>query len=368
MMVAGRKYILLYPLSLLYGFITSTRNFLYNTGILKGKEYNLPVICVGNITVGGTGKTPHCEYLANFLKANFKVALLSRGYRRSGNSFLIAGQGSTSAEIGDEPLQIYLKNPDILVAVDGNRVRGIENILRIKPDTEVIILDDGFQHRRLIPGLSILLTDFSRLMIRDHLLPYGELRESISNMYRADIILVTKCPPDISPIQRRIVVKEMKKAPYQNLYFTTYTYGDICQVFGENTPGDRDKTDDINATATDVLLVTGIANPDQFAEYVKSRYRIACHLRFPDHHRYSEKEIAVIINALRSICSERKIIITTEKDAVRLKELINIVPEDECALFYYIPVKVHFLNDDSEEFNNLITDYVRKNKRNNRLS
>lgn len=359
--MARKKYILLYPLSLIYGFITWFRNFLYNTEILSGKEFKIPVICLGNITVGGTGKTPHCEYIINILKDRFKVVFLSRGYKRRTKGFILAGPLSGTDDIGDEPMQIYLKFPGITVAVDTNRVRAIEYILNEKPDTEVIILDDGFQHRRLVPGLSVLLTDYNRLMIHDHLLPYGELRESIKNMYRADIILVTKCPPDLSPIQRRIIVKDMKKAPYQNLYFTTFAYGSPVPVFSDILKIFPDE----EAGQTEVILVTGIANPDPLVDYAEKKFREIHHLRFPDHHRYVENDVFRILDAYNSLKADRKIILTTEKDAVRLRE---IVPANVKSSFYYIPVTIQFLNDDSEEFNNLITDYVRKNKRNNRLS
>ena len=228
------KYILkifLYPLSLLYGLITGIRNFLYDTGILSTVEFNFPVICVGNITVGGTGKTPHTEYLAGLLRENFKVATLSRGYKRKTRDFRIASSSSLVSDIGDEPLQIFRKFPDILVTVDRNRVHGVNRILQGYPETEVIILDDAFQHRRITPGFSILLSDFERLIVRDHMLPYGNLRENKGNMRRADIILITKSPENISPIQRRLIVKEVNKSPYQNLYFTSFIYKPPVPVF-----------------------------------------------------------------------------------------------------------------------------------------
>jgi tetraacyldisaccharide 4'-kinase len=223
--------ILLYPFSLIYGAITGIRNFLYNTSILPRHEFRIPVICVGNITVGGTGKTPHTEYLIELLSKSFRIATLSRGYMRKSRGFRIASPSCDVSEIGDEPMQIYRKFPEVTVAVDRNRLNGVNEILREKPDTEVILLDDGFQHRSLTPGFSILLTDFNRLMINDHLLPYGRLRESVENMNRADIIIITKSPLKISPIQRRIIVKEISKAAYQNLYFTSFEYKDPLPVF-----------------------------------------------------------------------------------------------------------------------------------------
>ena len=230
------KNIFLYPLSLLYGLITSIRNFLYDSGILPSVEFPFPVICVGNITVGGTGKTPHTEYIVGLLRENFKVATLSRGYKRKTRDFRIASASSLVQEIGDEPMQIFRNFPDVVVTVDRNRVHGVNMILEEYPETEVIILDDGFQHRRITPGFSILLSDYERLIIRDHMLPYGNLRENKGNMRRADIILITKSPENISPIQRRLIVKEIDKSPYQNLYFTTFRYKPPVAVYWKKRP------------------------------------------------------------------------------------------------------------------------------------
>lgn len=364
----GKRNILLWPLSLIYGLVTGLRNFLYNTGVLGSREFHLPVICVGNITVGGTGKTPHCEYLIDLLKDRFRVALLSRGYRRKTKGFLMAGPTSGAVEIGDEPAEIKARFPDVTIAVDGNRARGIENILREKPDVEVIILDDGFQHRSVTPGLSILLTDYSRLMIHDYLLPYGELRESPKNMSRADIILVTKCPPDLSPIQRRIVVKDMKKAAYQNLYFTTYKYGNPLPVFKSSVYYGNDSEGFEQKSISGVLILSGIANPAPFNEYIKTMFAETRKLNYPDHHNFGEDDLRRIEAELATLPAGRRLILTTAKDAVRLREIADKVTEELKKIFYYIPVQVDFLNDDRDEFNRLITEYVRKNKRNNRIS
>jgi len=356
---------LLYPLSLIYGAITRTRNFLYSSGILHRHEFSIPIICVGNITVGGTGKTPHSEHIISILKDKFRVALLSRGYRRKSRGFRFVTPEMLPGEAGDEPLQISRKFPDITVAVDSDRVNGVNMIIKEYPGTEVIILDDGFQHRRILPGFTVLLTDFNNLMIRDHLLPYGNLRESYMNMYNADVILVTKCPEDLSPIQRRIIVKEINKAPYQNLYFTAISYKaplpvfqgvEPCQVFSDS-----------KTHRPDVILVTGIARPEPLKEYVGKMAGEIRHLCYPDHHNFSEKDLVKIIDEFSAVQSPEKFIITTEKDAVRFMEFTNIA-ESLKSSFYYIPMGVKFLNDDQEEFDNLITDYVRKDKRNNRIS
>jgi tetraacyldisaccharide 4'-kinase len=354
------KNIFLYPLSLVYALITGIRNFLFNTGFLSSVEFNLPVICVGNITVGGTGKTPHTEYITGLLRKNFKVATLSRGYKRETRDFRIASSSSTVSEIGDEPMQIFRKFPDVLVTVDRNRVNGVRKILEERPDTEVIILDDGFQHRRITPGFSILLSDFERLFVRDNILPYGNLRESKENMRRADIILITKSPSDISPIQRRLIVKEIAKAPYQNLYFTSFIYESPVPLFDKSSTG-MTASEISEPEKCGVVLVTGIANPQPLKDYLHNRFHEIIHLSFPDHYSYKEKDIHSISNAYKELKSPARYIFTTEKDAVRLQEFTNIAEPVRSALFY-IPVSIHFLNDDKDEFDNLIVDYVRKNK------
>jgi tetraacyldisaccharide 4'-kinase len=359
------KNIFLYPLSLVYGLITGIRNFLYDTGLFPSKEFDLPVICVGNITVGGTGKTPHTEYLAGLLRRDFKVATLSRGYKRDTCDFRIASSSSPVSEIGDEPIQIFRKFPDVLVTVDRNRVHGVEKILEEKPDTDVIIMDDGFQHRRITPGFSILLSDFERLFVRDSMMPFGNLRERKENMRRADIILITKSPRDMSPIQRRLIVKEVAKAPYQNLYFTSFAYKTPVHIFDSND-NDITSSEAWIPQNSGIVLITGIANPQPLKDYLQMKCSEIIHLAFPDHYNFNEKDIQSISDAYDELKSPVRYLFTTEKDAVRLREFTNIAEPIRSALFY-IPVDIHFLNDDKDEFDNLIVDYVRKNKRNNRV-
>jgi tetraacyldisaccharide 4''-kinase len=360
-----RKNILLYPVSLLYGLITGFRNLLYDSGILPSVEFPFPVICVGNITVGGTGKTPHTEYIAALLKENFKVATLSRGYKRKTRDFRIASSSALVSDIGDEPMQIFRNFPDVLVTVDRNRVHGVKRILQENPETEVIILDDGFQHRRITPGFSILLSDFERLIVRDHMMPYGNLRESKGNMRRADMILITKSPENISPIQRRLIVKEIDKSPYQNLYFTTFRYKPPVPVFENCNEGTQ--SDISEGTGCGIVLITGIANPLPLKEYLQKSFNEIIHLSFPDHHNFSEKDLLNIFSEYNNLKSATKYLFTTEKDAVRLREFTNIAEPIRSA-FFYIPIGIHFLNEDKDEFDNLIIDYVRKNHRNNRVS
>jgi tetraacyldisaccharide 4'-kinase len=357
--------ILLYPVSLIYGLITSLRNFLYDHGILSSAVFPVPLICVGNITVGGTGKTPHTEYLVDLLGKNFKVATLSRGYKRKTNDFRIASLDTTVSEIGDEPMQIFRKFPKTLVTVDKKRVDGVRRILDIASDTEVIILDDAFQHRSLTPGLSILLSDFERPITKDHMLPYGNLREYKSNMRRADIILITKCPKNLNAIQRRLIVKEIGKAPYQNLYFTSLSYKAPLPVF--NNEKEESYFDLTKCTGCGIVLITGIANPKPLKEYLQKFFGEITELIYPDHYTYKDKDIAAITDAFNALRSPSRFLMTTEKDAVRLREFTNI-EEHVRSVMFYVPVGITFLNDDKEEFDKLIIDYVRKNKQNIRIS
>jgi tetraacyldisaccharide 4'-kinase len=364
--MAATRNILLYPVSLLYGLITGLRNFLYDSGILSSTSFPVPVICVGNITVGGTGKTPHTEYLLSLLEKDFKVAVLSRGYKRKTRDFRIASVSSDVSEIGDEPLQIFRKFPDVLVAVDRKRVRGVRFIMELSPQTEVIILDDGFQHRSITPGLSILLSDFERPFMRDYMLPFGNLREDKSNMRRADIILITKCAKNLNAIQRRIIVKEVGKAAYQNLYFTSFSYKAPMSLFGSRHE-EANRLDLAKCAGSGIVLITGIANPRHLKEYLLKFFNEITELTYPDHYSFKENDIIDIESAYKNLASETRYLITTEKDAVRLREFTDI-DEAVKSAFYYIPVTIHFLNDDKDEFDNLVVDYVRKNRRNHRIS
>jgi tetraacyldisaccharide 4'-kinase len=364
--MSDTRNIFLYPVSLIYGLITAIRNFLYDTGIFQSTSFPIPVICVGNITVGGTGKTPHTEYLVDLLCKNHRVAVLSRGYKRKTSDFRIASLSSGVTEIGDEPMQIFRKFPDILVAVDRKRVNGVRRIMEMAPGTDLIILDDAFQHRSIRPGFSILLSDFERPFIRDHMLPFGNLREDKSNMRRADIILITKCPKNLNPIQRRLILKETGKAPYQNLFFTSFSYRAPLPVFFTLSNGAKD-LDLTKCHDTGIVLVTGIANPKPLKDYLHKFFGEITELIYPDHYSFKDKDLSSITNAYNNLRSPSKYLITTEKDAIRLREFTDL-EEPVRSSFFYIPVGIHFLNDDKDEFDNLILGYVRKNKRNNRIS
>ncbi len=345
--------VLLLPLSIIYGLVVQTRNFFFHIGILKSRSFSVPVICVGNITVGGTGKTPHTELLIAELKKKFKVACLSRGYKRKTSGFVLAGANSTVRQIGDEPMQIKNKFPDITVACDGNRIRGIEKLLSQNPAPEVIILDDAFQHRYVQADKNIVLVDYNRPVHEDCLLPAGRLREHTSALKRADYIIVTKCPPNLQPIERRILSKHLKIKPYQQLFFTTLKYGNIQGLSSRAIHIQPGKD-------SGILCITGIARPAPYIEYLKTFTSHVTELHYPDHHNFTKKDIQHIEKTFQEIKHEKKYIFTTEKDAVRLKTC-NLTEEVKKRI-YYIPVVPVFIKNESS-FLNEISEYVRKNQK-----
>lgn len=352
------RFLFFYPLSLIYGFVTSVRNTLYDLKILKSKEFSLPVISIGNIRVGGTGKTPHVEYLVSLLKDDTRIATLSRGYKRKTRDFRIVNENSTVHEAGDEPVQLKRKFPEITVAVDNDRVHGISALINQNKDLNGIILDDAFQHRKVKPGFSILLTDYHNLFTRDHLLPYGRLREKKHEKRRANIIIVTKCPGNLNPMERRLVQKEIKPFPYQDMFFTTIHYGEPKPVFGANSSWTNRK---LLTEKPHVVLVCGIAHPELLISYTKKFASSLKSFIYPDHHNFKPSDIQKIADSFQSL-DKPSLILTTEKDATRLREMKNIPGNIKTNLFY-IPIEVGFLENKKEKFDKLIFDYVKKNKR-----
>lgn len=348
----------LLPLSWLYGLAVSLRNELFALGILKERSFSIPVISVGNITVGGSGKTPHVEYLIRLLQDYIKVGVLSRGYKRKSHGYVLADDNSTMRDLGDEPYQIKQKFHDIYVAVDKNRCNGITRLTHDKATSNVgvILLDDAFQHRYVKPGLNILLVDYHRLIIYDRLLPAGRLREPLNGKQRADIVIITKCPRDLKPMEFRILTKAMDLFPYQQLFFTTIDYGTPQALFS-------DKTTSLNKY--NVLLVTGIASPEQMENDMKHKCRSLTSLAFEDHHLFNTKDEQRINNAFERLPSP-KIIVTTEKDSTRLVNLNGLTTEVRDAIFV-LPIKVKFMLNQGELFNNKIISYVRKNTRNSNM-
>lgn len=356
--------VLLYPLSWLYGFAVSIRNRAYDLKILKTTEFAVPVISIGNITVGGTGKTPHVEYLVNLLKENYEVATLSRGYKRKTRGFHYVETNAKAINVGDEPLQIKNKFPEVTVSVCEKRVEGVQKLMNAgnEKTPDVVLLDDAFQHRRITPGVNILLIDYNRQIKEDSLLPLGRLRESVHQMRRANIIIFTKCPDEVTPIMRRILGNDVGLLPYQRLYFTKLKYDKLVPVFSANQLND----DYYKEKKYSILLVSGIASPKLIHKYLKAYSRNIELLTFPDHHNYSKQDILSISKKFNAMESENKIIVTTEKDSMRFKDFDDL-PEEVKDAMYFLPVKVSFLDEEKESFNKKILNYVGKNKSNREL-
>jgi tetraacyldisaccharide 4'-kinase len=351
--------IIYFPLSIIYGIVVWVRNRLFDWGILQSVEFEIPIISIGNITVGGTGKTPLVEYLLTQLKDEYQIATLSRGYKRRTAGFILADIYSTAEEIGDEPRQIKQKFNDVTVAVDGNRARGIKKILELKKDIQAIILDDAFQHRYVTPGISILLIDYNQPMEDDFILPYGRLREQTSEMHRAEIIIVTKCPKNIKPIELRLMEKNLKQFAYQKIFFTYIEYGELTPVF-INSPG-KLTTQALSSSQSQMLLLSGIANVHPFKEYVKTISPKISELSYADHYAFTAKDLHNIIEKMTVEENSVRAIITTEKDAMRLQQFTDL-DEEIKSLMYYIPIEVRFLNDEAKSIISTILNYLKNNK------
>lgn len=351
------KYLLI-PFSWIYGIVIFIRNSLFNLHVLPEKKFDLPVISVGNITVGGTGKTPMTEYLLSLLSKDHKPAVLSRGYMRKSRGFIRAEKNSVPSRIGDEPCQIKNKFPDIEVAVDIDRIHGINELMKSANDLDLVILDDAFQYRYIKPGISILLVDYNRPLNRDHLLPFGNLREPASALHRADIIVVTKTPLNINQGVKDFFIKNLNIQQHQHIFFSTIKYENIKNVFSQET-----FTEDGTFKNPSVLIVCGIAVPSNLIEYIENSYSCTKELLFPDHHNYSFKDISNIGKTFMDLPGSDKLIITTEKDSVRIKQF-DVMPREIKERFYYIPVKTEFFPEDEKKFNQLILEYVKTNKRN----
>ena len=356
----------LLPLSWVYGLGVGFRNLLFEMGILKEHTYQTPIISVGNITVGGTGKTPHVEYLVRLLKGHLHVAVLSRGYKRKSRGFLVATPETPLRDLGDEPYQMKQKYPEIDVAVDAKRTRGIGHLISgtcTKKEVDAILLDDAYQHRYVKPGLNILLVDYHRLIIYDKLLPAGRLREPVKGKDRADIVIITKCPTTLNPMEFRVLTKQMNLYPYQQLFFTTIKYEPLRRLFPERP----DAPEGLDALAgKNILLLTGIASPKQIYYDLKSYTSNITPLRYGDHHNFKKKDIKKINEAFEALPSP-KLIITTEKDAVRLRDVETLSPEARRSL-YVLPISIQFMLQGEESFNEIILGYVRKNSRNSILA
>lgn len=328
---------LLFPFSILYGGITIIRNKMYDMGVLKSVSFPIPIISVGNLSVGGTGKTPHVEYLIRWLKEQKKIAVLSRGYGRKTKGYQLANEESNADILGDEPMQFYSKfGKDITVAVHENRVKGVKKLLK-ETTPEIILLDDAFQHRAIQPKLSIILTPYDDLFTNDYLLPIGRLRENRSGAKRADIIVVTKCNKQITPYDKKQIINKISQCSKAKVYFSFIRYD--TKIYGKNILNIE------TLRHQNIILVTGIANPKPMLEYLKNKINIITHKKYPDHHNFSKKEAESILkNSKNAKNGKNAMIITTEKDYMRLQKFKSLRK-----LLYYLPIQVFF--DDDEVFN-----------------
>lgn len=348
---------LLLPFAWLYGLVVMGRNLLFDVGVLRSRRFPLPVIAVGNLAVGGTGKTPHTEYLLRLL-AGFRVAMLSRGYGRRTVGFAMAADSSRASDIGDEPAQIYRKFPEVVVAVDENRCEGIDILMRLHGNPiEAVVLDDAFQHRYVRAGKNILLTDYHRRFTHDWLMPVGRLREPASGKARADIIIVTKCPECLSAVEAAAIGKEMALQAGQRLFFTTFGYGRAYPLY----PSEATVTAE-SVAGNEVLLITGIAKPGPLRQHLAQTAIGITELAFPDHHNFTTVDLQRMSEALASLPQDA-VAVTTEKDAERLKEMSGLDSRLRQRLLVQ-PVEVRFLFGQQEEFNQNILDYVAKDTRN----
>jgi len=353
-----KTYPALVPLSWVYGGVVRLRNWMFNMGIYHEREFPIPIIGVGNITVGGCGKTPHVEYLTQLLSKECKVAVLSRGYKRKSRGYVLADEQSTARQIGDEPMQIHLKYLEAYVVVDKDRCHGIMNMMASEPtdDVEAIILDDAYQHRYVKPGLNILLIDYHRLITSDKMLPAGRLRESAKEIKRADIVIVTKCPNDLTPMNYRVLTRTIPLLPYQSLFFTSIVYGQPRQLFGTETrPLESLQSNE------HIMLIAGIASPEQIIADLKQHCFNIHNVKFSDHHQFTKRDVQRI-NREFELTPMPRLIITTEKDAMRLRELEGLSDEVKKSI-YVLPIEIKINLDQEEDFNEKITDYVRKNSR-----
>ncbi|HAL65273.1 MAG TPA: tetraacyldisaccharide 4'-kinase [Bacteroidales bacterium] len=346
--------LLLLPFALIYGFITSIRNFLYNIGILKSYTFNIPVISVGNLCMGGTGKTPHCEFLIQNLSNKYSLAYLSRGYKRQSKGVQIIKPDDDVQKAGDEALQIKRKFSHVVVAVCRNRVEGIHKILEDFPQTQIIILDDAYQYRSIKPSFNILLSNFYHLYTKDYLLPMGRLRESRRGYKRADAIIITKTNKVFPLMLKNIIIKELKPLPHQNVFFSYFKYSGFIPAF-------ESKSYRKNQKINKILLFTGIAEPNPLIDHLKSNNLQVEHIAYADHHAYTKDDVIKIIQSYENILGVHKIILTTEKDLMRIKDNEELVSILSSYPVYYIQIEVKFHFKEEQKFLSLISKMIESN-------
>lgn len=332
---------LLFPFAVLYDLVTTIRNYCFDTGVIKSTSFDIPLIAVGNLSVGGTGKTPQIEYLIKLLENDYKIAVLSRGYKRKTNGFITLNNSHTAEDVGDEPLQFFKKfGNKVTVAVDANRTNGIEQLLQSNNPPEVVLLDDAYQHRKVKASFYVLLTKFNDLYVDDFILPTGNLRESRRGAKRANVIVVTKSPENLSVKEQNVIRKKLKLQQDQQLFFSTIIYNTVLE--GKNKVLVNDLKE------YEVVLVTGIANPTPMLEFLNTKNVSYQHLKFPDHHHFSKEDIASVNKAFETISTDKKILLTTEKDYVRL--------ENKLENLSYLSINASFLKDENVFNNTIIND------------
>ena len=344
------------PLSWCYGFAVATRNMLFDCGVLREREYDIPVICIGNISVGGTGKTPHTEYLLKMLLPKYRVAVLSRGYKRKSRGYLLSTEETSVDAIGDEPWQMKQKFPTAIVAVDANRRHGISRLMTDEEtrDLQIILLDDAFQHRYVKAGLNIVLVDYHRLVTYDKLLPAGRLREPVSSLVRANIVIVTKCPANMTPMEFRVVRNNLGLRPYQQLFFSTFRYGNLRPLFELSVGSTQQLTSD-----THVLLLTGIASPEQMMMDLQQITRHITPLFFSDHHTFTSSDSARIEREFTAMQGSKRLIVTTEKDGSRLLK-VNGLSTIVRRHTYVLPIEVEIMQDQEAQFHTMVFDFIKE--------
>lgn len=340
--------ILLYPVAFIYGGVVWLRNRLYDTGFYSSVEFNVPVITVGNLSVGGTGKTPHIEYLIKLLQYQFRVATMSRGYKRRTQGFLMADAETNALRIGDEPMQYHLKFPDIVVSVAEERMTGIPKLLQKRPDVEAVLLDDAFQHRSVKAGVNILITDYSKPFYKDRILPLGTLREKRGAYKRADVVIVSKCPKDLTIQQAEEIKRSIAPLAEQKVFFTTIDY---------HTPYDFFNREHISLNNKNVILVCGVAKPEPLVNYLKTMANDVHPLTYNDHHYFLSKDLEEIKETYDNWAVSDKVIVTTEKDAARLHLHYEKLQEWGISIVI-MPIAVSFLFQQGHEFDRYILGFV----------
>ncbi len=342
------------PISLIYAFVIGVRNKLFDKGILRSEEFDIPIVCVGNLTVGGTGKTPLVEFMIENLSDNFKIAVVSRGYKRKSKGFIRLTQDSHHRQVGDESKQLKMKYPHIEVAVCEKRAKGIKAIRSLCPEVDLILLDDAFQHRRVEPWVSVLLMDYNRPVYEDNMLPLGRLRDSLSQIHRAGLVITTKCPSDIQPVDMRSVIHKLDLFPYQKAFFTSLHYAALRPQFA-------DVVRVVPKEQSPIIVMTGIANAEPMIEHLSKSYDIIKRLDYPDHYTYRVNDMKKLSRILES-SPKNALIVITEKDAAKLTNRDKI-PVDIQQRLYVLPIKVLFFANSKNEFLKHLEKYVRKNQK-----